>query len=99
MTALSSTAGQITIAIGGATIAVREFAKAVEKLQGGNGELTEMGAAFSDMTGALVDAKAITADEAEELFALKEQCESAGMSAEETGALYKKALEGIGVIV
>ena len=97
MTALSSTAGQITIAIGGATIAVREFAKAVEKLQGGNGELTEMGAAFSDMTGALVDAKAITADEAEELFALKEQCESAGMSAEETGALYKKALEGIGV--
>lgn len=55
----------------------------VEKLQGGNGKLSEMGAAIDDMAGKLQNMGAISSQQADEVYKIVDSCEDAGMSAEE----------------
>lgn len=66
----------------------------VEKLQGGNGKLSEMGAAIEDMAGKLQNMGAISSQQADEVYKIVDSCEDAGMSAEEmTNTVMEKFAE------
>ena len=75
----------------------REFAKFIEKLQGGNGKLTETGGYLHDFAAAMTNTNAITSEQAEELWEFIEAEEAAGKTNEEMYNSFIKKLEEYGV--
>lgn len=67
----------------GLELAAEEAAKLVEVLQGGNGVLTQFGAAAHDMAAQLQEAGSITSEQRNELEGLIESWETEGLSSEE----------------
>lgn len=64
-------------------VATSMLAKFVEKLMGGNGKLSEMGAAIDDLGGRLQNIGAISREQADEIYKIVDSCEDTGKSAEE----------------
>lgn len=74
------TAGIVAVATAGTVKLTEKIASVTEALQGGNGILSQTGGYLHDYTGAIEAARAITKDQAEELWKLIEADESAGKS-------------------
>lgn len=72
------TAGLIAVATAGTVELTKKIAELVEKVQGGNGILSQTGGYLHDYTGAMSEAHAITQNQAEDLWKLIEADESAG---------------------
>ena len=72
------TAGMIAVATAGTVELTKKIAELVEKVQGGNGILSQTGGYLHDYTGAMSEAHAITQNQAEDLWKLIEADESAG---------------------
>ena len=70
----------ISLVVGGAVIGLQGLAKAVEKAQGGNGKLTSMGTALEGYFGKI---NGVSTDAKEELWAMVQEQEDAGASAED----------------
>ena len=78
--AVLGTAGIVAVATAGTVKLTEKIASVTEALQGGNGILSQTGGYLHDYTGAIEAARAITKDQAEELWKLIETDESAGKS-------------------
>lgn len=88
----SSGAGIGLIAI--LPVATKLIAGFVETLMGGNGKLSEMGAAIDDLSGRLQNMGLISSEQADEIYKIVDSCEDAGMSAEEmTNTVMEKFAE------
>lgn len=74
------TAGIVAVATAGTVKLTEKIASVTEALQGGNGILSQTGGYLHDYTGAIEAARAITKDQAEELWKLIEADESARKS-------------------
>lgn len=64
-------------------VATSLLAGFIEKLMGGNGKLSEMGAAINDLGGKLQNIGAISSTQADEIYKIVDSCEDTGKSAEE----------------
>ena len=94
---LVGTAGLI-VGLGAAfTEAAKGLQNWVEAMQGGNGITTTTGASIKAFIQELASSGAITQSEAQNLFLLSEQLESAGTSADESYTQIASALEDYGV--
>lgn len=69
-----------TLAVTGAITGIRLLAKAIEKAQGGNGKLTSMGTALEGYFGKI---NGVSTNAKEELWAMVQEQEDAGASAED----------------
>lgn len=76
-------AAGLSAAIIGVVELTSAAASLVETLQGGNGDLTETGAALHDLTGKLQNIHKLTSDQAEELWKMIEANESMDITARE----------------
>ena len=94
---LVGTAGLI-VGIGAAfVVAMKGLAGWIETLQGGNGVFSEAGTAIKGFITALSESRLITDKQAEELFLLSEEMESAGIAAEERYANIAAKLDEYGI--
>ncbi len=94
---LVGTAGLI-VGIGAAfVVAMKGLAGWIETLQGGNGIFSEAGTAIKGFITALSESRLITDKQAEELFLLSEEMESAGIAAEERYANIAAKLDEYGI--
>lgn len=87
---LSSGAGTALLevgAIGATLIAAKEFSEYWDKKRGGNGMLTDMGTGIEDWVNKMAEAKVITKEQQDALFALKEEQENYGTSTEEVAQM------------
>lgn len=86
-TAIAGSVSALTLvegaALAGIVLTTEEAAKLVEVLQGGNGILTQFGAAAHDMAAQLQEAGSITSEQRNELEGLIESWETEGLSSEE----------------
>lgn len=73
------------------------FQKWQEVARGGNGMLTEMGTALDDLFIKMSSGNTITAEQAQELFELKEQQEELGTTTEEVAAMIVEKLNEWGI--
>lgn len=64
-------------------IATQALAGFIEKLQGGNGKLSEMGGAINDLAGKLQNFGLLTSSQADEVLKIVDSCEEAQMSSQE----------------
>ena len=64
-------------------VATQLLAGFVEKLQGGNGKLSEMGAAVNDLAGKLQNFGILTSEQVDEVMKIVDSCEDAQMSSAE----------------
>lgn len=64
-------------------VATQLLAGFVEKLQGGNGKLSEMGAAVNDLAGKLQNFGILTSKQVDEVMKIVDSCEDAQMSSAE----------------
>lgn len=64
-------------------VATSMLAKFVEKLMGGNGKLSTMGASINDLAGKLQQLGTLSKDQAEEVWSLVDAWENEGLSAQE----------------
>ena len=64
-------------------VATQLLAGFVEKLQGGNGKLSEMGAAVNDLAGKLQNFGILTSEQVDEVMKIVDSCEDAQMSSTE----------------
>lgn len=64
-------------------VAAELLAGFIEKLQGGNGKLSDMGGAINDLAGRLQNIGLLSSTQADEIWKIVDSCENAGMSAEE----------------
>lgn len=88
----------IIVAIGTAFVAATKgLAGWIETLRGGNGVFSEAGTAIKGFITALSESRLITDKQAEELFLLSEEMESAGIAAEERYANIAAKLDEYGV--
>ena len=91
---LVGTAGLIAGATWGIVELTRGIAGLVEGIQGGNGKLSEMGAAINDLAGKMQNIGTISSEQADEINKIVDSCEDAGMSAEEmTNTVMEKFAE------
>lgn len=78
--------------ISGLVLTTKHGAELTDELKGGNGEITEFGGAIDSLINALKDSGSITNDMGDDLFALKEELESTGLSTDEFA---QKFVEGL----
>lgn len=91
---LVGTAGLIAGATWGIVELTRGIAGLVEGIQGGNGKLSEMGAAINGLAGKMQNIGTISSEQADEINKIVDSCEDAGMSAEEmTNTVMEKFAE------
>lgn len=64
-------------------IATQALAGFIEKLQGGNGKLSEMGGAINDLSGKLQNFGLLTSEQVDEVMKIVDSCEEAQMSSQE----------------
>lgn len=64
-------------------IATQALAGFIEKLQGGNGKLSEMGGAINDLAGKLQNFGLLTSSQVDEVLKIVDSCEEAQMSSQE----------------
>ena len=91
---LATTLGATTLIVGGTILAIEGLAKAIEKVQGGNGKLTSMGTALETYFGSITS---ISASSRQDLWNMIQEQESAGASAEDMAntAVLKLAEMGV----
>ena len=80
---LIGTAGLIAAVTAGTVGLTKGIAGLVEKIQGGNGELSTMGASLNTLAGSLQQVGIISDEQAREIGKIVDSCEDAGMSAEQ----------------
>lgn len=91
---LVGTAGLIAGVTWGIVELTRGIAGLVERIQGGNGKLSEMGGAINDLAGKMQNIGTISSEQADEINKIVDSCEDAGMSAEEmTNTVMEKFAE------
>ena len=90
--------GAITLAVGGAVAAIYALTRAVDKLQGGNGIITEVGEALETYIERVGEAHEISAEQVDMLWNAIEEMESSGASEGEMIAFVQEKLEEMGVI-
>lgn len=86
-----------TAGVAAFVLSLRGIAREGDKLRGGNGVLTQMGAGFDELVGSMAEANVITDQQSDELFRLKENAENLGYSTEQTAGILMDALQGYGV--
>lgn len=98
---LSGTAGGTfgLLALGtvGTVKLVHSLASLTEILQGGNGNLTQMGATLKDLAGNLQMSSQLTAEQKQEIDALVESLENEGASADEMALAAVQRLKEFGI--
>lgn len=80
---LVGTAGLIAAVTAGTIELTKGFAGLTEKIQGGNGILSTMGASLNALAGNLQQVGVLSGEQAEEIWKIVDSCENAGISAEE----------------
>lgn len=76
-------AGLIALITAGTITLTKKFASFVETIQGGNGTLSNMGAAINDLSGKLQNFGLLTSAQADEISKIVDSCEDAEMSSQE----------------
>ena len=97
VTGFAAPAALATAGVAAFIMSLRGIAQEGDKLRGGNGVLTQMGAGFDELVGSMAEANVITNQQADELFKLKESAEDLGYSTEQTAGILMDALQGYGV--
>lgn len=83
-TGFAGPAALATAGVAAFIMSLRGIAQAADSLRGGNGVITQVGAAFDDLIGKMAESREISNEEADALFLLKEEQENLGASTEET---------------
>ena len=92
-TALMSPGGMIA----GVVLGTQKLAEMFDAVNGGNGELSELGGAVDTFAGKLAESNAITSQQKDELNLLKEELEDSGATTEEFAEAFIQKLTECGV--